>query len=80
MFRVPDDETARAVLTAIEAGYRSIDTAALYGNETGVGRAIAGCGLPREDLFITTKLWNDDQGYDSAFGAYEASLQRLALV
>ena|SRR5690349_12684866 len=79
VFRVPDDETERAVRTAIESGYRSIDTASLYGNERGVGRAIASCGLSREELFVTTKLWNDDQGYDSAFGAYEASLRRLGL-
>ena len=79
VFQVPDDETEHAVLTAIESGYRSIDTAALYGNEAGVGRAIAGCGVRRGELFVTTKLWNDDQGYDSAFRAYEASLQRLDL-
>ena len=79
VFRVPDDETERAVLTAIEAGYRSIDTAAIYGNEEGVGRAIASCGLPREELFVTTKLWNDDQGYDSTLRAFDASLDRLGL-
>jgi diketogulonate reductase-like aldo/keto reductase len=79
VFRVPPEETVRAVLSAIEAGYRSIDTASLYGNEAGVGRAVADCGLPREDLFVTTKLWNDDQGYDSTFRAFEASLRRLGL-
>src|SRR5690242_1428244 len=79
VFRVPDDETERAVRTAIESGYRSIDTASLYGNERGVGRAIASCGLSREELFVTTKLWNDDQGYDSTFRAFEASLRRLGL-
>ena len=79
VFRIPDDDTERAVHTAIECGYRSIDTASLYGNEAGVGRAIATCGLPRHDLFITTKLWNDDQGYDSVFRAFEASLSRLGL-
>ena len=79
VFRVPDDETEPAVLTAIEAGYRSIDTAALYGNEEGVGRAVASCGLPREELFVTTKLWNDDQGHDSTLRAFDASLQRLGL-
>ena len=71
--------TERAVLTAIDCGYRSIDTAALYGNEAGVGRAVATCGVPREELFVTTKLWNDDQGYDSTFRAFDASLQRLGL-
>ena len=79
VFRVSDDESARAVLTAIESGYRSVDTAALYGNESGVGRAIASCGLPREELYVTTKLWNDDQGFDSTFRAFEASLRRLGM-
>ena len=79
VFRVPNDETEPAVLAAIEAGYRSIDTASLYGNEEGVGRAVASCGLPREELFISTKLWNDDQGHDSTLRAFDASLHRLGL-
>ena len=79
VFRVPDDETVPAVLSAIEVGYRGIDTASLYGNETAVGTAVACCGLPREQLFITTKLWNDDQGYDATFRAFDASLRRLGL-
>lgn len=79
VFRIPDDDTERTVLDAIECGYRSIDTASLYGNERGVGRAIASCGLPREDLFVTTKLWNDDQGRDRARPAFEESLDRLGL-
>jgi 2,5-diketo-D-gluconate reductase A len=80
VFRVPDDATTeRAVRTAIECGYRSVDTAALCGNEAGVGRAVETCGLPREELFVATKLWNDDQGYDSALRGFEASLQRLGL-
>jgi len=79
VFRVPDDETESAVLAAIEAGYRSIDTAALYGNEVGVGGAIASCGLPRADLFVTTKLWNDDQGYRSTLEAFDKSLANLGL-
>jgi diketogulonate reductase-like aldo/keto reductase len=79
VFRVPEGETMSAVLSAIEAGYRGIDTASLYGNETAVGRAIARCGVPREHLFITTKLWNDDQGYDSTFRAFDGSLRRLGL-
>jgi 2,5-diketo-D-gluconate reductase A len=79
VFRVPDEETVPAVLTAIEAGYRSIDTASLYGNEAGVGRAVASCGLPRADLFVTTKLWNDDQGYRSTLDAFDRSLARLGL-
>ena len=79
VFRVPDHDTERAVLAAIEAGYRSIDTASLYGNEEGVGRAVASCGLPREELFVSTKLWNDDQGHDSTPRAFDASLHRLGL-
>ena len=79
VFRVSDEETERAVLAALNAGYRSIDTASLYGNEAGVGRALARSGLAREDLFVTTKVWNDDQGYDSALRAFDASLGRLGL-
>jgi 2,5-diketo-D-gluconate reductase A len=79
VFRIPEDETVPAVLTAIEAGYRGIDTASLYGNETAVGRAVAASGLPREQLFVTTKLWNDDQGYRPAPRAFDASLRRLGL-
>jgi 2,5-diketo-D-gluconate reductase A len=79
VFRIPNEETVRAVRTAIECGYRSFDTASLYGNEAGVGEALANCGVPREKLFVTTKLWNDDQGYESTFRALEASLRRLRL-
>lgn len=69
----------RAVATALKAGYRLIDTARIYGNEKGVGAAIAASGLKREDLFVTTKLWNADQGYDSAFKAFDESLGKLGL-
>ncbi|MFE6764703.1 aldo/keto reductase [Streptomyces sp. NPDC057689] len=79
VFQVPDDETAAAVGHALDAGYRSIDTAAVYGNERGVGRAIADSGVPREELFVTTKLWNADQGYDQALAAFDASLAELGL-
>ena len=79
VFRVPDDDTERAVLAALDAGYRSIDTASLYGNETGVGRALSASGLARDHFFVTTKVWNDDQGYDSALRAFDASLGRLGL-
>ena len=79
VFRVPEKETVAAVLAAIAAGYRSIDTASLYGNEQAVGAAIAASGVPREELFVTTKLWNEDQGYESAFPAFERSLARLGL-
>jgi diketogulonate reductase-like aldo/keto reductase len=79
VWQVPDDEAERAVATALEAGYRSIDTAAIYGNEGGTGRAIAASGLPREDIFVTTKLWNSEQGYDSTLRAFDASLAKLGL-
>ncbi len=79
VFQVPDEETTAAVASALEAGYRSIDTAAVYGNEGGVGRALNASGLPREELFVTTKLWNDDQGKDRALAAFDASLDKLGL-
>ncbi|MGD9483201.1 aldo/keto reductase [Streptomyces sp. TRM70308] len=77
VWQVPDDEAATAVARALEAGYRSIDTAAAYENETGTGRAIAESGVPREDVFLTTKLWNTEQGYDATLRAFDASLERL---
>ncbi|WP_055587220.1 aldo/keto reductase [Streptacidiphilus griseoplanus] len=79
VFQVPDGQTAAVVTAALDAGYRSIDTAAVYGNEKGVGDALAASGLPRAELFVTTKLWNDAQGYDSTLAAFDASLDRLRL-
>ena len=79
VFKVNPDETERIVSDALEVGYRHIDTAAIYGNEAGVGRAIAASGIPREELFITTKLWNSDQGTQSAFDAIDLSLEKLGL-
>ncbi|MEU3103448.1 aldo/keto reductase [Streptomyces griseoflavus] len=79
VWQVPDAEAETAVATALEAGYRSIDTAAIYGNEEGTGRALACSGVPREDLFVTTKLWNSDQGYDSTLRAFDTSLSKLGL-
>ncbi|MFI8194162.1 aldo/keto reductase [Streptomyces sp. NPDC085946] len=79
VFQVPDAETTAAVSAALEAGYRSIDTAAIYGNEAGVGKALAASGIARDDLFITTKLWNADQGYDTTLRAFDASLDKLGL-
>ena len=79
VFRVDPEETERIVSDALEVGYRHIDTAAVYGNETGVGRAIAASGIPREELYITTKLWNSDQGTQSAFDAIDLSLEKLGL-
>ena len=79
VFKVDPDETERIVSDALEVGYRHIDTAAVYGNEIGVGRAIESSGIPREELFITTKLWNSDQGTESAFDAIDLSLEKLGL-
>lgn len=79
VWQVPDDEAATAVATAIESGYRSIDTAAIYQNETGTGKAIAASGVARDELFVTTKLWNTEQGYDSTLRAFDASLAKLGL-
>ncbi|MFF8601324.1 aldo/keto reductase [Streptomyces sp. NPDC015232] len=79
VFQVPDDETTAAVTAALEAGYRSVDTAAIYGNEAGVGRALAASGIPREELFVTTKLWNADQGYEATLRAFDDSLAKLGL-
>jgi 2,5-diketo-D-gluconate reductase A len=79
VFQVPPQDTERVVSIALEAGYRSIDTAAAYHNEKGVGRAIASAGLPRNEVFVTTKLWNADHGYDRALRAFDASARRLGL-
>ncbi|WP_043267443.1 aldo/keto reductase [Streptomyces sp. CT34] len=79
VWQISDDEALAAVGHALEAGYRSIDTAAIYGNEAGTGRALAASGLPREELFVTTKLWNSEQGYDSTLRAFDASLAKLGL-
>jgi 2,5-diketo-D-gluconate reductase A len=68
-----------AVEAALEVGYRSVDTATIYRNEADVGRAIAGSGIPREDLFVTTKVWEADQGFDSTLRAFEASRALLAI-
>ena len=72
-------ETQNAVTTALAAGYRHIDTAAIYRNETDVGAALAATDVPREEIFVTTKLWNDDQGYDSTLRAFDMSLSKLGL-
>ena len=79
VFLVPENQTQEAVEAALEVGYRHIDTAAIYGNEAAVGRALANSGLPRSEVFVTTKLWNDAQGADSVRPALEASLERLGL-
>ncbi|WP_067171740.1 aldo/keto reductase [Microtetraspora niveoalba] len=79
VWQVPDDEAEHAVSAALAAGYRSIDTAKLYQNEAGVGRAVRESGIPRDELFVTTKLWNDEHGYDRALRAFDASMERLGL-
>jgi diketogulonate reductase-like aldo/keto reductase len=79
VWQVPDDEAETAVTAALEAGYRSIDTAAVYENETGTGKAIAASAVPREELFVTTKVWNSDQGHDSTLRAFDSSLEKLGL-
>ncbi|MCX4553912.1 aldo/keto reductase [Streptomyces sp. NBC_01387] len=79
VWQVADDEATKAVGTALEAGYRSIDTAAIYGNEEGTGRALAASGIARDELFVTTKLWNSEQGYDSTLRAFDTSLAKLGL-
>jgi 2,5-diketo-D-gluconate reductase A len=79
VFQVPLEETEEAVTTALEAGYRHIDTAALYGNEEAVGAALAASSVPREELFITTKVWNDRQGRDESRRSFEESMRRLRL-
>jgi 2,5-diketo-D-gluconate reductase A len=79
VWQVPADVTATVVSEAIAAGYRSIDTAAVYENEAGVGAAIQQSSVPREQLFITTKLWNSRHGYDDALRSFDKSLNRLGL-
>ncbi|MBB6450767.1 diketogulonate reductase-like aldo/keto reductase [Geomicrobium halophilum] len=73
------EEVEHAVHTALEAGYRSIDTASFYGNEVGVGKAIGESTIARKDIFVTTKVWNDDQGYENTLAAFEQSLEKLKL-
>src|SRR3954451_20234617 len=79
VFKVPPAETERAVSEALEIGYRHIDTAAIYGNEEGVGAAIAKSGIARDELFITTKLWNDRHDGDEPSSAIAESLEKLGL-
>ncbi|MET1177300.1 aldo/keto reductase [Peribacillus simplex] len=80
VFKVKNgNETVESVKKAIEVGYRAIDTAAIYENEEGVGQAIRECGVPREELFITSKVWNTEQGYETTLKAFDDSLHRLGL-
>jgi 2,5-diketo-D-gluconate reductase A len=79
VFQIPDGETADAVASALAAGYRSIDTAAIYKNEAGVRQGIERSGVARGDIFLTTKLWNSEQGFDSTLKAFDASVQKLGV-
>jgi diketogulonate reductase-like aldo/keto reductase len=79
VWQASPEDCRRAVAAALRLGYRHIDTARIYGNEADVGAAIRDSGIPRDQIFVTTKLWNDDQGYDSALRAFDASAKRLGL-
>ncbi len=79
VWQTPPEDTERAVSTALDAGYRHIDTAAGYANEREVGQAIANSGVPREDVFVVTKLWNADQGYENTLAAFDKSMHKLGL-
>ena len=79
VYQIPPEETEQAVATALEVGYRLIDTAASYGNEEAVGRAVRSSGIPRDELFVTTKLWIQNPGEANAKAAFEGSLERLGL-
>ncbi len=77
VFQVDDGDAPAAIKTALETGYRSLDTAKIYGNEEGVGRALADTDVPRDEIFLTTKVWNDAQGYDKTLAAFEDSVKKL---
>ena len=79
VWQLDDDQAYASSVAALKAGYRHIDTAMIYGNEAGVGRAVAESELARDEIFITTKLWNTDQGYDSTLRAFDASMAKLGL-
>lgn len=79
VFQIPPADTAQAVAAALRTGYRHIDTAAMYGNERETGQAVAESGVPRDELYLVTKLWNGDQGYDSTLAAFDASMERLGI-
>lgn len=78
-YNTSDDEACRVVCDAVEVGYRLIDTAAIYENEAGIGRALATCGVPREELFITSKVWNTHRGYAKTMESFNASCERLGV-
>lgn len=78
-YKTSEEEVYDAVIAAIKAGYRHIDTAAFYKNEAGVGRAVRECGVPREEIFVTSKVWNTDRGYENTKRAFAESMERLGL-
>lgn len=79
-WQTPDGKTAvKAVIKALETGYRHIDTAAIYGNEKGIGDALKQCGVPREEIFVTSKLWNAERGYEKTLEAFEVTMEKLGL-
>ena len=79
VFKIPPADTEQAVGTALRTGYRHVDTAAMYGNERETGRAVAASGVPRDELYLVTKLWNADQGYDTTLAAFDGSMDRLGI-
>src|ERR1700736_6005736 len=79
VFKIPPTDTEQAVSTALQAGYRNIDPAAMYGNERETGRAVAASGVPRDELYLVTKLWNAEQGYESTLAAFDVSMQKLGI-
>jgi 2,5-diketo-D-gluconate reductase A len=79
VWRTPQEVAAEVVKTALQAGYRSVDTAAIYGNERGVGEGLKAAGVARDEIFLTTKVWNDNQGFDATLAAFDKSLGRLGL-
>lgn len=79
VYKVPAEEVYNTVTSALNLGYRHIDTASFYANETGVGRAIKDSGIPRKEIFVTTKVWNDEQGYENTLQAFDQSLTKLQL-
>lgn len=79
VYKIPPADTGQAVAAALRAGYRHIDSAAMYGNERQTGRAVAASGLPRDEVYLVTKLWNADQGYDTTLAAFDASMDRLGI-
>src|SRR5699024_2239718 len=79
VYKVPQEQAQETVTSSLDIGYRHIDTASFYGNELGVGGAIKQSNIPRSDIFVTTKVWNDEQGYDNTLRAFEQSLDKLEL-